>query len=495
MYLILCLCLHIFCLISAGETRYIIEPNENAEFLQITHHTIEPQEVIPPSEKVTKVDDFWDKNKVKLLLTLCLENKFSVNSSEKEKAMWEEIAAIVGTTPDSCSKKYRSLKRTYIRLLKNKTLGKEVKWVHYKLCDEIFKYYTSLSPTMLEIWEDSKIRRLLTLYIDNLNRFRDSECVKKDIWKEIATILGKTEYSCYHKFKNLKKTYLMWLEKNGDGSRSLKWPYHQYFDRIFYNYNPAAGRWSGQKIKRLLDAYAQIAYKFSSPRFQKKELWKEIADTVGESAANCDRKFRNLKQTYIKLRFKSTNKNVIKWRFYKDFESIFGMDNPSGADNSNQLVSRSQEEDYIREILTFYIEHKEKFKNPSIKNRSIWKLIAPKVGLSCEECDKKFRNLKQTYIRLAEKKKDTGKGNNWPYFYYFEMIYNNEDINKTKETVNNKNDSDEINVSEIQNLVLEVQERRDNDRKFEKLVEMAEESNNIQRERNRILQALLDRRK
>lgn len=469
-----------------GETRYI-EPNDNTQYLQLTEQALEPQVEAPQNEKITKLEEFWDKNKVKLLLSLCLEDRFSVNSNDKDKAMWGEIAALVGTTPEACNKKYRNLKRTYIRLLKNKRLGKEVKWVHFNLCEEIFKYYKTLSPSALEIWEDSKIRRLLTLYIENLNRFQNNNCIKKEIWKEIAANLGKTEYSCYHKFKNLKRTYFSWLEKNRDSTRSLKWPYHQYFNRIFYNYNPNAVRWSSQRIKLLLDAYAQIGYKFNSSKFQKKELWKDIANTVGETASNCDRKFRNLKQTYIKLKYKSPNRNV-KWRYYKDFESIFGFGNQSCMEMGN--MSRSQDEDYVRQLLTYYIDNKDKFRNPSIKNKGLWKMIATKLGLSCEECDKKFRNLKQTYLRLVEKKRETGGGNNWPYFSYFEMIYDDDDevLNKPDNTV------DDLSLSEIKTMVQEVEERRENDRRFEKLIEVAEESNNIQRERNKILQALLDRR-
>lgn len=441
-----------------------------------------------------RTDEFWDKNKVKLFLSLCLENKFCINPNNKQKTLWNEICPIIGTSPDECSKKYRNLRRTYIRLLKKKRQGKDIKWIYYGLCEEIFKDCKSLTPSVLEIWDDHKIHRLLTLYVENLNRFRNSNCLKKDIWKEIATVLETTEYSCYHKFKNLKRTYFSWLERNRESGRLIKWPYHQYFERIFYNYNPAIGPWSKQKIKQLLDAYAQISYKFRNPKYQKKELWKEIAAQVGEKSTNCDRKFRNLKQTYIKLKLKAdTGRGISKWRYYKDFEAIYGFNSSTGDESSQRLITRIQEEDYVIQLLSFYLENRDKFNDPKVKNRTLWRFIGKKIGLTWEECDKKFRNLKQTYIRLSEKRKQTGKSNNWPYYSYFEAIFDENIIPKNKECFN-KSNLDDVALTEIKKLVHEVQDRKDNDRKFEKLMRVAEESNNIQKERNRILQALLDRK-
>ncbi|KAJ2940026.1 hypothetical protein O0L34_g14059 [Tuta absoluta] len=350
------------------QPRYIIEANTR---LYPTAPEPPPiQEDSQTSEKSVEnyqkpKDEFWDRNKIKLLLTLCLENKHV----EKE-ALWEEISSIIGTTPDQCNIKYRHLRRTYLRLLKKKRLGRDIKWVHYNICEEVFTDLKALPPSVLEPWEDGKIKRLLNLYLEYLPRFRNPNCLQKDLWKEIATQLGTTGYNCYHKFKNLRRTYLNWLNRSCETGKAIKWAYHEYFERIYYNYSPLTKAWDRHKIKQLLDAYAQIAHKFRNPKLQKKELWNEIANKVGETPDSCDKKFRNLKQTYIRLRLKaSCGRPTTRWRYYRDFEEIY---NSSGRyleiDGSHRLVYPSEEENYIKLLLEFYIANKDKFKDPLTKN-------------------------------------------------------------------------------------------------------------------------------
>lgn len=472
-----------------------METTDNRQYIQLAEPAVDTHEVVQQKEKTFKDAEFWDKNKVKLLLTLCLEDKYRTNCNNRDKKLWEEVAPIVGTTSEECSRKYGNLRRTYVRLYKKNYLGKNIKWIHYSLCEEIFKDCKSVATPLLDIWDDNKIRNLLTLYIENLNRFRNPDCIKKDIWNEMASILGTTESSCYHKFKNLKRTYFSWLERNRLNGGLIKWPYLQYFRKIFYNYNPSLGPWNRQKVKKLLEVYAETAYKFKNPKFKKKELWKDIANVVGESAADCDRKFRNLKQTYFKLKLKAdSTKSMIKWRYFSDFEYIYGFSDQTYVNSENPLrLVKNQEEDYVKQLLQFYIDNKDKFRDPKIKNKKVWKVIAHKINMTWEECDKKFRNLKQTYMRLAEKKKASGKLNNWPYFSYFEAMFD-EDIPPCNNDVVNDTEVEDITLSEVTKIAHEVQERKDNDRKLEYLLKVAEESNNIQRERNKILQALLEKR-
>ncbi|XP_045780602.1 uncharacterized protein LOC123877769 isoform X2 [Maniola jurtina] len=474
----------------AQETRYVVD--SSADTRQYAHdvqvdHLPEPQE---DPAKETKDYNFWDRNRIKLLLSLCLENRFK--SPNKDKMIWNEVSILLGTTPEECDKKYRNLRRTYIRLLKKNRAGKEIKWVHYNMCDEVFKDCKSLSMTMLPPWEDSKVRKLLTLYIDNISKFRSPEHLQKDIWKDIASQLNTTEYNCYHKFKNMKRTYFNWIERSGETGKLRKWPYHHYFERIYYNYNPDLGPWNRNKIRQLINSYSDIAHKFRNPKFQKKELWREISRKVGESPTNCDRKFRNLKQTYLRLKMRAdTGRSLTKWRYFKDFVTIF--ENESFAiveDGQDNIVYKSLEHDYIKQLLTFYLENKQKFNDPLVKKKQLWRQIGPQLGLTVEECDKKFRNMKQTYIRLAEKKRDTGKDNTWPYYSYFEEIYDGSKM--FRKECSHKCSVDNTTFTEIRNLVKD-HETKDKD-KFERLLSAIQDSNDIQRERNRILQALLNRK-
>ncbi|KAM3956517.1 LOW QUALITY PROTEIN: uncharacterized protein ACR2FA_009525 [Aphomia sociella] len=478
------------------ETRYIVDTSDNRQYIQINEAPVEIHENTSTNcdKDITKQtrdeDNFWDRNKIRLLLTLCLDNRF--RNATKDKTLWNEIAGLIGADADECNKKYRNLRRTYIRLLKKKRLGKDIKWIHFNICEEVFKECKFLPSSVLEPWEDHKVRKLLTLYIENLSKFRDPECLQKDVWKEIASSLDTTEYNCYHKFKNLKRTYFNWLERSRETGKLIKWPYHHYLERIFYNYNPNLGPWDRNKIKQLIEAYAQIAHKFRNPKF-KKELWKDISTVVGESPSNCDRKFRNLKQTYIRLKMKAdSGRCITKWRYYKDFEAIYNNPNyPSNNDGMPELVCKYQEEDYVKQLLIFYIENKEKFRDPLLRKKNVWRTIGRRLGLTSEDCDRKFRNLKQTYVRLRDKKIETGKCNKWPYYSYFEKIYDEPNITM-RECSHNSEDCG-MSLSDIKRAMREMQERQDRD-KFERLISIVQDSNNIQRERNRILQALLDKK-
>lgn len=386
-------------------------------------------------------------------------------------------------------KEYRNLRRTYRRLLKKKRLGKEIKWIHYNVCDEVFNECKSLS--VLKPWDDQKIRRLLNLYIENLQRFKSPDGLQKDVWRDIAAQLGTTQYNCYHKFKNLKRAYFKWLERSQATGKPIKWQYYPFFDRIFANHQPPVGPWNRNNTRLLIDSYLHIADKFKNPKYQKKELWKEISMIVGESPSDCDKKFRNLKQTYIRLKMKADmGRSITKWRYYQDFEIIYGTQRNYELRENSLTNCRISEDNYIRQLLTFYIENKDKFRDPLIKKKNVWKLIAPRIGLYPEECDRKFRNLKQTYIRLAEKKRETGKSSNWPYFSYFEKIFDG----PTNICNSNHINVDDITYSEIKRIVMQEMDSRKDSDKFESLVSAVEESNNIQRERNRILRALLDKR-
>lgn len=428
---------------------------------------------------------------MKLLLTLCLENK----NIDKD-TLWDEISNFLRAPPEECKKKYWHLRRTYFRLLKKKRTGKDIKWMHYGICEEVFTDLQALPPAVLEPWDDNKVRRLLSLYIENLHKFHSPGCLQKDIWKEIAAELGTTGYNCYHKFKNLRRSHWHWLNRSRETGKAIKWPYHQYFERINYNDKPCTSSWDRNKIKLLLEAYAQIAHKFRNPKMQKKELWNEISRKVGESPPACDKKFRNLKQTYKRLKAKANSGRLTtKWRYYRDFEAIYSNSfRYIDIDGTHKVMYRAcSDEDYIKQLLTFYLENKEKFRDPLTKKKNLWKMIAPKLGLTSEECDKKFRNLKQTYIRLAFKKKQSGKSSRWPYFTYFEKIFH---VPETQSIESNRGGThiDDIMKCEIRRVVEDVQEKKDNDTKFERLLQVVEESNNIQRERNKILLALINRK-
>lgn len=87
----------------------------------------------------------------------------------------------------------------------------------------------------------------------------------------------------------------------------------------------------------------------------------------------------------------------------------------------------------VQYLLSLYLERKNKFRNPKIKKKNLWREMAEKLHLSEEACNKKFRNLKGTFIKLLKKKKKSGReAVTWKFFNIFEEIFeNDQNVNPT----------------------------------------------------------------
>lgn len=173
-----------------------------------------------------------------------------------------------------------------------------------------------------------------------------------------------------------------------------------------------------------------------------------------------------------------------------------------------------------KQLLELYNENKEKFRNPKIKNKKIWDEMGQKMKKTGDELDKKFRNLKQTYMRILQKKKQTGEGavQYWSHFNIFEEIFEmDHNINpeqkstiisslpgcsKTTELRKTSTDSEVLKpvvqrsntmsrkrkYEDIRQLSSEMTKRQEKiESKLDSLIETIVDSNNIQRNRNELI--------
>ncbi|KAL2737689.1 uncharacterized protein V1478_001775 [Vespula squamosa] len=95
--------------------------------------------------------------------------------------------------------------------------------------------------------------------------------------------------------------------------------------------------WTRSKTLLLIEAYDARKERFIDPRIKKKTLWKEIALEFEKknyyvSAENLDKKFRNLKRTYIKIRDNIRKsfigKDRVTWEYYDYLQKIYEKDYP-----------------------------------------------------------------------------------------------------------------------------------------------------------------------
>ncbi|XP_045453154.1 uncharacterized protein LOC123662345 [Melitaea cinxia] len=183
-------------------------------------------------------------------------------------------------------------------------------------------------------------------------------------------------------------------------------------------------------------------------------------------------------------------------------------------------------------MLALYLQNIDKFRNPKIRKKNVWIDIANAVAKGPDSCDKKFRNLKQTYIRLLRKKNRSGvTAFKWPYFDIFEEIYSIdgeyqpeiqqklqegtadriskalleintsakfEEVPENGETSNGQTEEVKRKLlrkrnAEFRKATIEMRDRqRVVEEKLDRLINIVEESNSIQRERNRLFQQFLE---
>lgn len=188
---------------------------------------------------------------------------------------------------------------------------------------------------------------------------------------------------------------------------------------------------------------------------------------------------------------------------------------------------------HIKEMLNLYLQNIDRFKDPKIKKKNVWIDIGGVIGKSPDSCDKKFRNLKQTYIRLVKKRNREGAVDvKWPYFSIFEDIFcvNGEygqeirqKIDETSESVAKAlltlNTPTRLNFSadlggecsssqadtsqkklnkkryaDFKKVTMEMRDRQKTvEAKLDRLISIVEESNEIQRERNNLFEQFLDK--
>ncbi|XP_075983271.1 uncharacterized protein LOC142981323 isoform X2 [Anticarsia gemmatalis] len=191
------------------------------------------------------------------------------------------------------------------------------------------------------------------------------------------------------------------------------------------------------------------------------------------------------------------------------------------------------EHNSIKMLLNLYLQNIDKFRNPKVKKKNVWIDIANAVGKGPDCCDKKFRNLKQTYVRLLKKRnRNELVVVKWPYFEVFERIYNDNgeyqpeiqqriqdgttesvtkallsiaeptkfepDVPENGESSNGQSEESKRKLTrrrytDFRKITLEMRNRQKTvEEKLDRLINIVQESNSIQRERNRLFQQFLD---
>lgn len=223
-------------------------------------------------------------------------------------------------------------------------------------------------------------------------------------------------------------------------------------------------RWTDEETKRLLIFYIDNKDAFIKGITKKKHLWAVACKTMltSKQPMTCEMKLRNMKHRYIQLRLEQKRNIYHNWPYldlcYQAFhddphvnatlnttnvltnhqdQHVVQIQNPEITNDGIVIMkkkmesSRSLSDKKIETMLQLYLNHKNRTKNvpKEIWQKGLWETIAMQLGEEDPEYwNKRFLNFKQHYIRIVDKRAESGADViHWPYLKYFDEIFKNDE--------------------------------------------------------------------
>ncbi|KAL5278456.1 hypothetical protein ACFFRR_003223 [Megaselia abdita] len=196
--------------------------------------------------------------------------------------------------------------------------------------------------------------------------------------------------------------------------------------------------WDDSLTWEFLQLYRNNLDKFRDPMVRNKDLYSRICSDLLEKYPNeplttqlLTKKFFNLKRTHEKIFMKKCSmvNYDVQWKFFDTMTKLLS----SSAPNDVVIISKNDtafkyeyawKDNVTYQFLDLYLERIEEFKNPKIRNKTLFSSIAnsltrffPDLPLSENVVQKKFYNMKRTYLDIIQKKAHNKKYPiNWKFF-------------------------------------------------------------------------------
>ncbi|XP_046400485.1 trihelix transcription factor GT-3b-like [Ischnura elegans] len=126
---------------------------------------------------------------------------------------------------------------------------------------------------------------------------------------------------------------------------------------------------------------------------------------------------------------------------------------------------------HVLELIKEYKCLQNEFQDHTIKRKVLWRKIAQNMKrkgapVSWELCDKKWRNLKQTFKAIHTSKRSEASMRRWEYYNELEDIFKNDpNISRPVGTQDVGDDSADVLMSDIDNYTCSEKEINDNEEK------------------------------
>ncbi|XP_013193402.1 uncharacterized protein LOC106137166 [Amyelois transitella] len=283
-------------------------------------------------------------------------------------------------------------------------------------------------------WIKRTKKRLLIHYL-NYVRSRKSEVINPtEMWNEISTKLNKTPLSCRKMFAKLRSNH---REAKNDVNKK-KTPYFTLLEKILAlkpkfsktQKSLKAGKTfkdvplAVEKVEQALRFYLLHIKEFNSPRFEKRHLWTELANFVGEPVTNVFNKVNYLKNSYNIETGEGVGQNTLLSELIKE---IITEEITLKALAENDKVDVEDKTEYnwcdeeIEQLLILYLENLDQFKNPKYVRKYLWLDVSNVLKKSPLACSKKMSEIRTLYRNLV--KENSEALNDWRFSSLCQKIY------------------------------------------------------------------------
>lgn len=275
-------------------------------------------------------------------------------------------------------------------------------------------------------WNRRSKKQLLRLYLQYLKRHVGQEINLTEMWTEIASKMEeKTPITCKKmltKLKNLTNPeripYNDLLEKISCIKPKFKNVSIKDLDaiKVFKNVEM-----SDVKVFNALQYYLENLEDFVSPKFEKKYLWTELAKYISEP----------VRKVFYKINYLKENFNTgIYSPFREVLEEILTKENllKEAISNGNDLPM-IEEDDLvetwsdieIERLLTWYLAHLDKFKNPKFVRSYLWMEASDILKKSPLVCSKKMLEIRSQYRTMVKESPESLES--WRFYNLCQRIY------------------------------------------------------------------------
>lgn len=326
-------------------------------------------------------------------------------------------------------------------------------------------------------WNDDLTMLLIQTRLGMAKEFSEPKCSKCKLWKRVAARMnslrgGETSLigpDCDRKWRNLVQTFKTIRERlERTGRNSVTWKFYSLMaEAMLGQTNDVDGMaentilhlewtsglvdtcdegdaidselaWTDDLIKLLIEIRSTMAKHFIERRYSAYKLWRRVALKMNRirggqlptiTGPDCDRKWRNLLQTFNAIQVREGSaQGGGSWKFHSMMSDAL-KDNPVGE---GEIVDRFgvKQNIWTPTLIRLLIETRSSmskhFEMPKCCKSKLWRGIAMKInslrsdGLPAftgPDCDRKWRNLVQTFKTIRNRRQRSGLNCvNWKFY-------------------------------------------------------------------------------